>query len=143
MDIISKTGNLSSKHAFVPMKHNHRLMQSNSLLLENVQQYWRLIGRLIYLSFTRPDLAYSVHVLSQFLHATWHDIGMLLFVLFVTLMVVCVKKFFLALLWLVFFWLVCFWLGSMPSYSSFWDGVVNLSWAIAYFTEDKEKNYRI
>ncbi|GAA0179164.1 transmembrane signal receptor [Lithospermum erythrorhizon] len=50
------------------MAPNHRLASSTSAPLRDVERYRRLVGRLIYLSFTRPDLAFSVHVLSQFLH---------------------------------------------------------------------------
>ena len=55
------------------MEPNHKLALSISPLLEIVEQYRRLVGRLIYSSFTRPDLAFSVHVLSQFLHAPRRD----------------------------------------------------------------------
>ncbi|CAN6697200.1 unnamed protein product [Malus baccata var. baccata] len=33
------------------------------------EQYQRLVGRLIYLSYTRPDIAYAVSVISQFLNS--------------------------------------------------------------------------
>lgn len=54
------------------MEPNHRLARSTRPLMRDVEQY-RQVGCLIYLSFTRPDLAYSVHVLSQFLHAPRKD----------------------------------------------------------------------
>ncbi|GJZ24284.1 putative ribonuclease H-like domain-containing protein [Tanacetum coccineum] len=37
-------------------------------LLENVTKYQKLIGKLIYLTTTRPNIAYTVSCLSQFMH---------------------------------------------------------------------------
>ncbi|GJR28914.1 ribonuclease H-like domain-containing protein [Tanacetum coccineum] len=38
-------------------------------LIENVTEYQKLIGKLIYLTTTRPDIAYTVSCLSQFMHS--------------------------------------------------------------------------
>ncbi|GKC29303.1 hypothetical protein Tco_1036597 [Tanacetum coccineum] len=38
-------------------------------LLENVTDYQKLMGKLIYLTNTRPDFSYVVHCLSQFMHS--------------------------------------------------------------------------
>ena len=55
------------------MEQNHKLATSTCPLLNNGEQYRRLVSRLIYLSFTRPDLACFVYILSQFLGAPRHD----------------------------------------------------------------------
>ncbi|XP_057954082.1 uncharacterized mitochondrial protein AtMg00810-like [Malania oleifera] len=49
------------------MDSNLKLTTTNSTLYEDPSAYRRMIGRLLYLTITRPNLAYSVQVLSQFL----------------------------------------------------------------------------
>jgi len=39
-----------------------------SLSLSDLTKYRRMVGALQYLTFTCPDLAFSVHQLSQFMH---------------------------------------------------------------------------
>lgn len=68
LDIISEAGLLGAKPAGFPIEQNHNLALAKGDLLPDPEPYRRLIGRLIYLSFTRPDLAYAVHILSQFMH---------------------------------------------------------------------------
>lgn len=67
LDIISEAGLLGSKPAATPLEQNHTLGLSTSDFLPNPELYRRLVGRLIYLLTTRPELAYSVHILSQFM----------------------------------------------------------------------------
>ena len=66
-DILTETGLFGSKPATFPLEQHQQLGLVNGPLLSNPEQYRRLIGKLIYLGVTRPDLAYSVHVLSQFM----------------------------------------------------------------------------
>ncbi|XP_021753578.1 uncharacterized protein LOC110718919 [Chenopodium quinoa] len=49
------------------MEQNHRLAHASGEPFAHPDQYRRLVGRLVYLSATRPELSYSVHVLAQFL----------------------------------------------------------------------------
>ncbi|GJW18350.1 retrovirus-related pol polyprotein from transposon RE2 [Tanacetum coccineum] len=67
LDIIFEVGLLGAKPTKIPMEQNHHLGLAQRRLFEDPEQYRRLVGRLIYLFFTRPDLAYSVHILSQFM----------------------------------------------------------------------------
>ncbi|RVW45682.1 Retrovirus-related Pol polyprotein from transposon RE2 [Vitis vinifera] len=67
LDIVSEAGLLGAKPCGFPIEHNHRLGLVNGELMSNPKSYRRLVGRLIYLAVTRPDLAYSVHILSQFM----------------------------------------------------------------------------
>ena len=43
-------------------------MSDKGDLLKDPGHYRRLVGRLIYLIISRPDITYSVHVLSRFMH---------------------------------------------------------------------------
>ncbi|KAH7545427.1 hypothetical protein FEM48_Zijuj01G0092700 [Ziziphus jujuba var. spinosa] len=67
LDIVSEAGLLGAKPCGFPIEQNHRLGLANGELLSNPESYRRFVGRLIYLAVTRPDLAYSVHILSQFM----------------------------------------------------------------------------
>ncbi|KAL2928646.1 Retrovirus-related Pol polyprotein from transposon RE2 [Bienertia sinuspersici] len=69
LDIITETGLLGAKPASFPIEQNHSLALARGDLLTDPERYRRLVGRLIYLSFTRPDLAYAVHILAQFMQA--------------------------------------------------------------------------
>ncbi|XP_074282698.1 uncharacterized protein LOC141607237 [Silene latifolia] len=62
MEIIEETGLLGCKPAAFPIEQNHRLALTTSPPLANPEKYRRLVGRLIYLAVTRPDLAYCVHI---------------------------------------------------------------------------------
>lgn len=46
---------------------------SKGMRLQDPGKYRRLVGRLIYLTFTRPELSYIVHILSQFMHRPLED----------------------------------------------------------------------
>ena len=67
LDIISEAGLLGAKPAPFPLEPNHQLALAEGLYFSDPAKYRRLVGRLIYLSATRPELSYSVHLLSQFM----------------------------------------------------------------------------
>ena len=67
LDIIGKTRLLGAKTASVPMEQNHRLGLAKGSELSYLDQYRQLVGHLIYLCFTRPELSYCVHILPQFM----------------------------------------------------------------------------
>ncbi|XP_019056437.1 PREDICTED: uncharacterized protein LOC109116096 [Tarenaya hassleriana] len=62
-----ETGLLGAKPSSFPLDQNHRLAISKSDVLPDPEPYRRLIGRLLYLLATRPDITYAVHTLSQFM----------------------------------------------------------------------------
>ena len=51
-----------------PIKQNYRIAEYHDQVPTDKSRYQRLVGRLIYLSHTRPDLAYAVSVVSQYMH---------------------------------------------------------------------------
>uniref|UniRef100_A0A2N9HWQ2 Reverse transcriptase Ty1/copia-type domain-containing protein n=1 Tax=Fagus sylvatica TaxID=28930 RepID=A0A2N9HWQ2_FAGSY len=68
LDILTETDMLGSRPCSFPMEQQHKLTTDSDPPLSDPLQYRRLVGRLLYLTITRPDLCYSVHILSQFLH---------------------------------------------------------------------------
>ena len=50
------------------MDPNHKLGEAKEELMVDKRMYQRLVSRLIYLAHTRPNIAYSVSVISQFMH---------------------------------------------------------------------------
>ncbi|XP_019054441.1 PREDICTED: uncharacterized protein LOC109115185 [Nelumbo nucifera] len=69
LDLLKDTGKLGTKLADTPIDVNHRLGDCSDEPIVDTKQYRRLVGRLLYLSMTRPDILYAVGVLSQFMHA--------------------------------------------------------------------------
>ncbi|XP_062173640.1 uncharacterized mitochondrial protein AtMg00810-like [Alnus glutinosa] len=59
-DLLSKAGLTDSKTCISPLEHNTRLLAT---------LYRQLVGSLIYLTVTRPDISYTVHLVSQFMSA--------------------------------------------------------------------------
>jgi hypothetical protein len=73
LDLLSETGMLECKPVESLIVQNHHLAIYLDQVPTNKERYQRLVGRLIYLSHTRPDIAYIVSVVSQFMHALSED----------------------------------------------------------------------
>jgi hypothetical protein len=61
---------MGCKPCDTPIEVNHRLKEGDSERLIDASRYRQLVGRLIYLSLIRPDIAYVVSVVSQCMHAS-------------------------------------------------------------------------
>ncbi|KAK1440796.1 hypothetical protein QVD17_06628 [Tagetes erecta] len=66
LDILEDCGVLGSRPSAFPMEQNLKLSKGDEEPRVDASQYRRLVGRLLYLQATRPDIVYSVNVLSQF-----------------------------------------------------------------------------
>jgi hypothetical protein len=73
LDLLSEVGLLDCKPADTPIVQNHRLGEHTDQVSTDKGRYQRLVGKLIYLSHTRPDIAYAVNVVSQFMHNPSED----------------------------------------------------------------------
>ncbi|KAL0340381.1 UNVERIFIED_CONTAM: Retrovirus-related Pol polyprotein from transposon RE1 [Sesamum radiatum] len=68
-DIVRDAGLLSAKSVSSPLPVGLKLSSHSSIPLTYPEPYRRLVGRLLYLSFTRPDISFGAQQLSQFVHA--------------------------------------------------------------------------
>ncbi|KAL0846098.1 hypothetical protein Bca101_019344 [Brassica carinata] len=69
LDLLTETGLLGSKLSSIPMDPSIKLSLEDGELLSDVEAYRRLIGKLLYLTFTRPDITFAVHKLCQYTSA--------------------------------------------------------------------------
>jgi hypothetical protein len=68
LDLLKDSGLLGAKPASTPLDPSIKLHNDDGKLYDDVSGYRRLIGKLLYLTNTRPDIAYATQQLSQFLH---------------------------------------------------------------------------
>ncbi|XP_019101847.1 PREDICTED: uncharacterized protein LOC109133301 [Camelina sativa] len=67
LDIVTECGLLGSKPAGTPMEQNHTLAHGDGPFFTEPTRYRWLVGRLVYLAVTKPEISYAVHILAQFL----------------------------------------------------------------------------
>ncbi|CAJ2651351.1 uncharacterized mitochondrial protein AtMg00810-like [Trifolium pratense] len=69
LELLTETGTLGCKPSSIPMDPSNRLHHDDSEPHHDITKYRALVGKLLYLTSTRPDIAFPVQQLSQFLDA--------------------------------------------------------------------------
>lgn len=76
LELISTTGLAAAKPTSTPIELNQKLTtmeydkhvgHNGDEELQDMGSYQRLVGQLLYLTITRPDICFTVQVLSQFM----------------------------------------------------------------------------
>ena len=78
-DLLSRAGLTDTKVVSTPLEMNTRLTHLDGTPLSDATLYRQLVGSLVYLTVTYPDIAHVVHLVSQFLvapHST-HYVAMI------------------------------------------------------------------
>ena len=69
LDLLEETKHTQCRTSDTPIEANHRLTLDDNDPKIEITSYQKLIGKLLYLSHTRPDICFTVNVLSQFMHS--------------------------------------------------------------------------
>ncbi|WVZ58278.1 hypothetical protein U9M48_008561 [Paspalum notatum var. saurae] len=64
--LLDRASLIDHKTEETPMELNLRLSATDGEPLDDPTRYRHIVGSLVYLGVTRPDISYSVHILSQF-----------------------------------------------------------------------------
>lgn len=67
LDLLTETGMLGCQSVNTPVDPKHGLHSSKGEQV-NKDRYQRIVGRFVYLSHTRPDIAFTVSLVSQYMH---------------------------------------------------------------------------
>ena len=68
-DLIARSGITDNRTAATPMDLHLQLRPNDGTPLADPSRYRHIVGSLVYLTVTRPDIAHAVHILSQFVGA--------------------------------------------------------------------------
>uniref|UniRef100_A0ACD5UI01 Uncharacterized protein n=1 Tax=Avena sativa TaxID=4498 RepID=A0ACD5UI01_AVESA len=68
-DLLARAALGDERTVETPMELNVKLQSTDGDLLSDPTRYRDLVGSLVYLAVTRPDISYHVHILSQFISA--------------------------------------------------------------------------
>jgi hypothetical protein len=69
LDLLKETEKLGCKPISTPIDSNIKLNTEDGEPLKDIHHFQRLIGKLIYLTVTRPDLSFAVSQISKFMHS--------------------------------------------------------------------------
>jgi len=73
LDILVETGLVVVKPCSTPITKDIKHLFQDETPMEDINTYQRLIGRLLYLTNTKPNISYAIQFLSQFLRAPTTD----------------------------------------------------------------------
>jgi len=73
LDILEKTGMTTCRPVDSPMDPNQKLMADQGEPYSDPERYRKLVGKLTYLTITRPNISFVVGVVSQFMQAPLVD----------------------------------------------------------------------
>ena len=68
-DLLNRSGLSDTRTVVTPMDLHLTLRPTDGTPLEDPSRYRHIVGSLVYLTITRPDIAHAVHILSQFVSA--------------------------------------------------------------------------
>nr|XP_043633106.1 uncharacterized mitochondrial protein AtMg00810-like [Erigeron canadensis] len=68
LDLLAEIGMIDCKPSETPMTMNQKLFIEDGAKSADKERYQRIVGQLMYLLHTRPDIAYVVGVVSQIMH---------------------------------------------------------------------------
>jgi Reverse transcriptase (RNA-dependent DNA polymerase) len=69
LDLLKETKKLGCKPASTPTDSNMKLNTEDCEPLKDINHFQRLVGKLIYLTVTRPDVSFVVSQISRFMHS--------------------------------------------------------------------------
>ncbi|KAE8646180.1 hypothetical protein Csa_016260 [Cucumis sativus] len=73
LDLLAETSMTGRRLADTSIEFNAKLKNSGDRIPIDKKKYQCLVGKLIYLSHTRPDISYAVSTVSQFMQTPYED----------------------------------------------------------------------